>query len=407
MLYAKQRQFSKAQELFEEGRRGGDAEAATFLGMLYSQQGQLSEALELYEEGRRGGDARAARVLAGLDAEASQPPPDHCSVSGPAQRGQASATLAVPAADPSLPPPGALRVGDRVLICGLVSPASQELNGRAGAVRRDDRAAGRFGVEMDGDSSGAGLRAIKASNLIPVGETEDTSPAEQEAIAASLAAASSTPPQGELDVNAQVSEALLRSREEPERRQPAPHVLLISYSRSPEPFREALLDATELASSRAALEARGFATELRAGAKVLVLPEHYEPLLESLHQRGFDPDERFTHWHLFLEPPLEEVVDAIVERVNQQLKHNKKIYKKPEKVTVPLSHFAVTAARQKRKQVVLRTFIELVAPPSLYSAGSGGPRTETAPGELAVAIDAVEVARKRPNPREKVPRQSR
>ena len=55
---------SKAMELFEEGRRGGDKMAATKLGALYMQQGQTSKAMELFEEGRRGGDKMAATKLA-------------------------------------------------------------------------------------------------------------------------------------------------------------------------------------------------------------------------------------------------------------------------------------------------------------------------------------------------------
>ena len=50
-------------ELLEEGRRSGDAEAATELGVLYKEQGDTSKAMEHLEEGRMGGDAGAATCL--------------------------------------------------------------------------------------------------------------------------------------------------------------------------------------------------------------------------------------------------------------------------------------------------------------------------------------------------------
>ena len=40
----------KAIELYEEGRSGGDAVAATNLGTIYEKQGKVLQAMELYEE---------------------------------------------------------------------------------------------------------------------------------------------------------------------------------------------------------------------------------------------------------------------------------------------------------------------------------------------------------------------
>ena len=48
--------------LFEEGRRGGAAKAATSLGLLYEQQGQTSKAMELYEESWQGGSAKRTHM---------------------------------------------------------------------------------------------------------------------------------------------------------------------------------------------------------------------------------------------------------------------------------------------------------------------------------------------------------
>ena len=45
MLYHRKGDTPKAMDLFEEGRHGGDPEAATNLGLLYEQKGDTSKGI--------------------------------------------------------------------------------------------------------------------------------------------------------------------------------------------------------------------------------------------------------------------------------------------------------------------------------------------------------------------------
>merc|ERR1712100_523341 len=80
-------------------------------------------------------------------------------------------------------------------------------------------------------------------------------------------------------VNAQLSNALLQQHHAP-----GTHlkVVLMRFSRSPQTFRKALLEAPELADWRHALESQGHTVELNSGAKVFVKPEHYRAVLEEI-----------------------------------------------------------------------------------------------------------------------------
>ena len=75
------------------------------------------------------------------------------------------------------------------------------------------------------------------------------------------------------EANARLSQEILGHRPSD-----VPRVVLLSFSRSPEPFRRALLEGPELAAVRAALEESGYDVLLASGAKFFVHPEQYESL---------------------------------------------------------------------------------------------------------------------------------
>lgn len=326
-----------------------------------------------------------------------------------------------------------LTAGDTVQVRGLTSSEGQRLNGREGSIRSIERT-GRFGVEVHG----VGMKAIKGTNLAKVTvpqaapptvalglplptsasasevatapsragsyPTGGFSPADdlldeeellaQAAIQSSLQdVIASSPVQQVPSVNAQVSDALLRSRLHlcPE----SQVVLLTTFSRSPDAFRQALTRAPEVADCRRALEVRGFPPELRSGAKVLVPVEHYEPLMEAIRLTGFDPDSAFGRQHVFVDPPLAPAVTRIVDEVNASLSKKKKFYKKGDPVKVPLG-LATEAVYTDYKVGVLNTFIGIRVPSSLRSAEtSSGPRTVS-------TTDAAD-GRKGPNHRKRRP----
>jgi len=239
-------------------------------------------------------------------------------------------------------------IGTKVVINGLSSQTGQRLNGREGVVVCHHAQAGRFGVQLDGED----VKSIEPENLIPITSEEHfEDPDAQSAIEASLL-------QGDGNVNAQLSEAILKSSSQSS----FCHVLLITYSRKPAVFREALLTDSRLHDCRQALLDRGFPVELSSGAKALVQPDQYEPLMEFIRLSCL----MFASWHLFLDPSLESIVAEIIDEVNSKLRKKEKFYQKSAK-KVPLE-FAAKVQEMECKAIVLRTFIQIPVSSSMYSA---------------------------------------
>jgi hypothetical protein len=114
---------------------------------------------------------------------------------------------------------------------------------------------------------------------------------------------------------------VLRDRSAPG---PGP-VVLLTFSRCPAEFREAFLFRPEFAIRRDALQARGFPVELGGGAKILVPPEHYEPLLDAIQLGGQDTH-NFKPWHVFTDRPFENELVSVMESVSRQLSKGNKFY---------------------------------------------------------------------------------
>jgi hypothetical protein len=197
-------------------------------------------------------------------------------------------------------------LGSKVQIVGLTSPQGQGLNGSIGLVVSHDPKPGRIGVKV---ATGV-LKAIKPQNMIWLEDyrsllaDEDRDEFEREALTAQRAIEASLSDvqalsdhmPGERQINAQVSEALLRSSAHASTQQ----VLLITFSRKADAFRTALRKDERLAGCRHALEERELASELDSGAKVLVRPEQYRPLMQVIRMSHF----KFASWHLFFGPLL-------------------------------------------------------------------------------------------------------
>jgi len=279
-----------------------------------------------------------------------------------------------------------IKVGDRVYLKGLVSQVGQQLNGCKGTVLSYDDLAERFGVEVDD----VGRKSLKASNLSPVMQAgihatyfgdEDVNRPESEAhvedidledvvtqsvIENSLRCSEAAQPfQQWQDTNAQISDAVLRSRVLAE----AQKVVLLTFSRSPKQYREALMTAPELSDYRRALEDAGFAVEHKSGAKMMVQPQQYAALIETISWSRLSLAPR----HVFLDPSIEHVVINVLEAVSQTLPKKQKFYIQST-LNVPLD-LAVQALKKESGVLVRRTFVEISIPSSMYSASSSGPCT--------------------------------
>ena len=59
------RNVSRAMQLLEVAREGGNQDAAFNLGVLCLEQGDLQKAWQFYEEARKGGNMEAAVIVGG------------------------------------------------------------------------------------------------------------------------------------------------------------------------------------------------------------------------------------------------------------------------------------------------------------------------------------------------------
>jgi len=281
---------------------------------------------------------------------------------------------------------GGAIAGDMVKISGLASPEGQALNGLEGTVLAYDGKRHRVKI------AGVGMKRIKSNNLtvvplalaqahianIAIVDSKPTSPGTapmvlhtgsedmtvQKAIAASLL--DHTPSDSEQSapaVNAQVSDALLRNRDP----HVAPYVHLLTYSRSPRAFRNALMHSPALAECRSALQDHGFQVELPTGAKVLVPPHLRPAVVEAIRLGGM----QLTRVHVIVSPELEGTVRRLIDALPKK----EKVYSRGSGPTrVPLG-FAGAVAHGEAPTMVSRTFIEVFLPSSMYSDSDPGMRT--------------------------------
>jgi len=323
-------------EVWKESDRLADPQALTALGDHFVGQGRDAEAEEVLKERRRVGDAHASVAL-----------------------------------------------GAKVRIVGLTSEEGRRINGCIGIVLCHEPTSGRVGVKITDRAA----KAIKPENIIlldssglatarqsSIGPAADVGPdlhthvdeldlqkaMEQSASKARLSDAIEHLHKDGWHADAQASEALLRRSLQAD----VPYVVLISFSRKPGAFRTALLEDDRLSDCRDALKEHGYPIELQSGAKVLIRPEQYEPLMQVMRFSKFN----FAAWHLFLDPSLEDVVAEIVNNMNAMLPQPEEFYAKNSQI-VPLS-FAAAVSEMECKAVVFRTFIDTRLPSS-PSSGVG------------------------------------
>jgi len=88
-------------------------------------------------------------------------------------------------------------------------------------------------------------------------------------------------------------------------------VQLLTFSRSPKQYREALQTAEELAPIREALQTAGHAMELDSGAKVLVQVNDYAPVIEFIRMN----ETVYSTQHLFVDSDIEATVLEVLSRL--------------------------------------------------------------------------------------------
>jgi len=270
-----------------------------------------------------------------------------------------------------------LQVGHRVRVQGLVSVNGQELNGCTGTivkapidVQNGYACSDRFGVQLD---RLRGPKSIKVVNLRRVWLRADTgSPGNEEfnseeeaGVEASSPGAPSEPAKlstDELSINAQLSDALLRGRS-------VPHVVLLTFSRCPQAFLDALSDSPELVECQRVLKMHNLHAHVgsptRFGPQVFVYPENYQPLEEALRLSGF-PLSGFRCWHVFADAVFADLVTNIA----TQLPKRHKIYPRGSSI-VPLG-FAASVLESSCEASVFKTFIDIHVPSSLCSSANKG-----------------------------------
>lgn len=392
-LYADQGDLDRAVELLEKSRCLGNVSATTNLGALYFDKGDINKAEVLYKEAHRLGDIQATknlrnlyqRNMRNLSAEARKTETNTTSQlqeQGPLDMmlNQACDESSDNTTDHSLAP--IFSIGDYVRLHDLNSSAGRLLNGGIGKVVVHSPCGQRFGVDI----ANKGLKSIKPENLsliaMPPSEPAAISPDElnaQVAIEASLQeAGGSSVYRNECNVNAQVSDALLRSRAGEQR----PHILL-KFSRSPQTFLQSLLKAPELADCRHALDEHGLSVQLEGGAKAFVKPENYQAVMKAIYLGGW---KLYTE-HVVVDPDLDALVVDIVKRMPKK----EKVYPRSRSV-IPTGLAGMAACDDGCRITVTRTFIHISVPSSMCSTQSDGPKTAT-------TTDADD--RKSKNPRRK------
>lgn len=252
-------------------------------------------------------------------------------------------------------------VGDVVRILGLTGSVASTWNGSLGEIQSYSKGRNAFSVDI----RGVGVRSIKAKN-IELADQADSQPSPEQSPVGHAPGSSShqAVEQDDDSRNAEISNMVLQNRLSV----PGPRVEVLTFSRSPNEYRKALMDAPELADCRQALEDKGFAVELSSGAKVFVQPQHYEPLMVKIRMSKLKTFPRIV----FVDPSLAAVVIRVLERTCHQLPQKQKFYNR-SKETVPLA-FAAAAAEMKINVLESRTFVDIQVPSSLPSTDGNGTR---------------------------------
>lgn len=168
----------------------------------------------------------------------------------------------------------------------------------------------------------------------------------------------------ELNVNAQISDALLRDRTMQSK---SPQVILLALSRHPKTLRDALLQAPGLQDCRRSLEENGLRVEMDCGAKIFVKPILYEAVICALRLGDY----RVNSGTIIVEMDLETVVMEVVRSLPRK-EHIRRV----GSTKVPLG-FAGEIMQAETAIEVKRTFIHVHQHSSLVSTESEGPQTKS------------------------------
>lgn len=181
-------------------------------------------------------------------------------------------------------------------------------------------------VNADGLSSGSVVhggakvqQAGSASAAHPVSsQTDETDIAMQAALERSLCETSADP----TSVNAQISEGLMRSRAHKRSTSAAASssssfegIVILEFSRHPKALQHALMSSPALKPWSAALESKGFTSELpESKAKVFVEPDHFDIAVAAASEH-MQPKGGLTPRHVIVPPGLEGTVKDIVSQL--------------------------------------------------------------------------------------------
>lgn len=176
---------------------------------------------------------------------------------------------------------------------------------------------------------------------------------------------------------------------------PSPHMeainlTVLKFSRGPAALHDRLLNDGKLEDIRRALSSNGLSLRLNNGAYMFVLPDLYEAVADHISKEGLrvGPD------HAVVNADWEQRVLQVVSSLPRKYKVSVRSRDTCE-VLHACNKSQPTSKGSCIEIMVLRSFIEVKVPSSLFSGPSGGPRT-------ASTTDAD--CRKRPNPRRAVKR---
>lgn len=409
-VYRMKHKYQEAEASAREAVSMGDVSATFLLGLLLFEQGRCSEAQQYLEtafieadtriDGRQ--KATLVSMLSSLlvpmanfhwprtDGSFAQPVDDgdegHVQEDGLSQpRGNLSGLeLTHMEADRAFNRGinGGAISGDFVQVSGLQSQEGRGLNNQIGVVLMHDSATDRQRILLPHvgikkirmcnlqvchrslhqvASALEKLRAPPSCTIAPKAESMGNIDfVEQAAIDASLKdAACDTRTPDASSVNAQISQALLSSSK-------APHVCLLTYSRSPKSFRDVLMKGPDLSACRSALESQGFLVELQSGTKIFVEPDVYPAVMEAIQLGDF----KLAREHVIVSPQLESTVRKLVD----DLPKKDKVYARGPHSKVPLG-LADIASLGESMVLVSRTFIHIKVPNSMCSSTAEGPLT--------------------------------
>lgn len=164
-------------------------------------------------------------------------------------------------------------------------------------------------------------------------------------------------------------------------------VQLLTFSRSPKQYREALQTAEELAPIREALQTAGHAMELDSGAKVLVQVNDYAPVIEFIRMN----ETVYSTQHLFVDSDIEATVLEVLSRLP---KTNKLKASSIQIVPLEVAIANVQKDRKHRLEVV-KTFIDIPGTTCAKLLSS----SDTATGTFTMSSGDANPGRKVPNPR--------